>query len=225
MRRTAARGFTLIELLVALTVMAVMAVMSWQGIDAMSRAQAQSRERSQQVMTLQTGLSQWMTDLDAQIQVPQTPSLDWNGRALRLVRNSSISGEGLRVVAWASRLENGQSHWLRWQSPALRTRGDLQEAWLQAALWTQNPGDEQKKREVMIVPLAQWQVFYYRQNAWTSPLSSDDSTGSAKPASAVNASATLPDGIRLILTLPATGAPSGVITRDWIRPTLSVSKS
>jgi general secretion pathway protein J len=211
------KGFTLIELLVALTVMAVMAVMSWQGIDAMSRAQTQSLERSQQVMRFQTGLAQWTTDLDAQVQLPQIASLDWNGRALRLIRNGSNADDGYWVVAWSSRLENDQFRWLRWQSAAVRTRGELQEAWQQAGLWTQNPGDEQKKREVFIAPLTQWQLFYYRQNAWTSPLSSDSTAAGNTPIA--------PDGIRLILTLPASGSPSGVLTRDWARPTFGASKS
>jgi len=211
------KGFTLIELLVALTVMAVMAVMSWQGIDAMSRTQSQSRERSQQVMSFQTGLAQWTTDLDAQVQLPQIASLDWNGRALRLIRTGSSADEGYWVIAWASRFENDQSRWLRWQSPPVRTRRELQEAWMQAGQWTQNPGDEQKKREVAIAPLSQWQLFYFRQNAWTSPLSSDSAAAGNTPAA--------PDGIRLILTLPSGNAPSGVLTRDWIRPTFGASKS
>lgn len=217
-------GFTLIELLVALTAMAVMALMSWQGIDAMVRSQTHNREHSRQVLTLQTGLLQWVADLDAQTSIPGTPSLDWNGRTLRVVRLATPSSEGFRVVAWSSRVEAGQAYWLRWQSPALRQRSDLQDAWLQAALWGQNPGDAQKKREVMIAPLEQWQVFYFRQNAWTNPLSSGGVTGNTSaPPGATTPSA--PDGVRLLLTLPAAGLPSGQITRDWVRPSWSVSKS
>jgi general secretion pathway protein J len=35
----------------------------------------------------------------------------------------------------------------------------------------------------------------------------------------------IPEGVRLILTLPDNSALAGVITRDWVRPTLSTNKS
>ncbi|MDB5945160.1 MAG: methylation, partial [Ramlibacter sp.] len=34
----------------------------------------------------------------------------------------------------------------------------------------------------------------------------------------------LPDGVRLVLTLPAGQAVSGQITRDWVRPTLGATR-
>ena len=65
------RGFTLIELLVAISILAVMAVLSWRGLEGMTRAVAQTRERSDQLLTLQAGLDQWTDDLDALMQQPQ----------------------------------------------------------------------------------------------------------------------------------------------------------
>ena len=44
-------------------------------------------------------------------------------------------------------------------------------------------------------------------------------------ASAADPDLSLPAGVRLVLTLPAGEALSGVITRDWIRPTLGGGKS
>jgi general secretion pathway protein J len=230
------RGFTLIELLVAISLMAVMAVMSWQGLDGMARAQEQTRQRSNEVLALQMGLAQWTADLDALAQVPPTLSMDWDGRVLRLTRyNSASPTEGLVVVAWSRRLVNGAGQWLRWQSPAVRTRSELQDAWQQATLWAQNPGQEEKKREVSVAPLEQWQFFYYRQNAWTNPLSSDtgstpsSTSGTALSSSDMSATAQvnsgIPDGVRLVLTLPASSALAGVITRDWARPNLGGNKS
>lgn len=217
-------GFTLIELLVAIALMALMAAMSWRGLDGMTRAQSQLRQHADEALTLQAGLAQWGADLDALAQQPNTPNLDWDGRALRLLRSSSASpGDGLRVVAWTRRQAAGAGQWLRWQSPPLRSRGELQIAWQKAALWAQNPSDEDRKREVAIVPLADWQIFYYRSNAWSNPLSSE---GAPANASTNDNNATLatapavPDGVRLILTLPPGRALSGVLTRDWMSPTL-----
>jgi general secretion pathway protein J len=220
-------GFTLIELLVALSVMAVLAVLSWRGLDGMARAQTQTQARADDVLALQAALGQWTADLDAVQQVPQQPAVDWDGRVLRLTRHpSAAGGDGLLVVAWTRRAADGAGQWLRWQSPPLRNRGELQEAWTQAGLWAQNPSDDAKKREVTITPLEEWQIFYFRSDAWTNPLSSD---GSAQlPAGlAVQAvpGTTTPEGIRVVLVLPPGQTLSGRVVRDWVRPTVGGGKS
>ena len=225
-----ARGFTLIELLVALAAMAVMAGLSWRGLDGMTRAQAQIQQRADAVLTLQAGLTQWSADLDALVQLPRTPTLDWDGRGLRIVRRSTVRpGDGLLVVAWSRRNVNGTDQWLRWQSPPQLSRGALQTAWERAAQWAQNPGDAEKRDEVRITPLAQWQIFYFRGNSWTNPLSSDNASAPAAPIrgapQAVDTDLALPDGVRLVLTLPAGEAINGVLTRDWVRPALVGAKS
>ena len=55
-------GFTLVELLVAIAVMALLAIVSWRGLDGMVRAQQITRERADAVLELQTVLAQWGTD-------------------------------------------------------------------------------------------------------------------------------------------------------------------
>ena len=219
-------GFTLIELLVALGIMALMAGLSWRGLDGMTRAQAQVQQRTDSVLTLQAGLSQWSADLDAIAPLPQTPALDWDGRGLRILRRSlDIGSSELVVVAWTSRNINGMGQWLRWQSPPLRSRGELQAAWAQAAQWAQNPGEADKKYEVRVSELEQWQIFYYRRDAWTNPLSSGDVAAQAGNINPTVADTNLPDAVRLVLSLPVGEGISGTLTRDWIRPTLGGDKS
>jgi len=221
------RGFTLIELLVAISLMALMAVLSWRGLDGMTRAQAQLRQHSDEVLALQAGLAQWAADLDALAPQPNTPTLDWDGRALRIVRRGTATpGEGLSVVAWSRRSIDGTGQWLRWQSPPLTTRGELQLAWQKAAQWAQNPGDEDRKREVRIVSLDRWQVFYYRGDAWSNPLSSEGAATAARAATdpLVPVVPVVPDGIRLVLSLTPGQAITGTLTRDWLRPTLGGGK-
>ena len=224
------RGFTLIELLVALAAMALMAGLSWRGLDGMTRAQAQIQQRADAVLTLQAGLTQWSADLDALAQLPRTPTLDWDGRGLRIVRRSTVRpGDGLLVVAWSRRNVDGTDQWLRWQSPPQFSRGSLQSAWERAAQWAQNPGDAEKRDEVRITPLSQWQIFYFRGNAWTNPLSSDNVNAPVTPIrgapQTVDTDLALPDGVRLVLTLPAGEAIQGILTRDWVRPALAGAKS
>lgn len=217
-----ARGFTLIELLVAISLMALMAALSWRGLDGMTRAQTQMHQRADDVLALQAGLAQWGADLDALATQPNTASLDWDGRALRILRRSSgAPGDGLRVVAWASRNIDGAGQWLRWQSPPLTTRAELQLAWQKAAQWGQNPSDEDRKLEVRIAALDQWQIFYYRSDAWSNPMSS---AGAAAEVPVEGADAATPDGVRLVLTLTPGQAISGVLTRDWMLPTVGGGK-
>lgn len=225
------RGFTLVELLVALFVMALMAVLSWRGLDGMTRAQAQTETRADEVLTLQTGLAQWAADLDALVQLPQITPLEWNGRVLRMTRRGTASvADGIRVVAWARR----EGQWLRWQSPPLVLRGEVEQAWQQADIWSQNPGDEERRYEVAVTPLDEWQIFYFRGDAWTNPLSSDvqgaaNPFAAAAPAPAGTAgagrTAVIPDGVRLVLALPAGRALAGRITRDWVNPRVGGGKS
>ena len=217
-----ARGFTLVELLVALSMMALLALMSWRGLDGMVRTRVQTETRADEVLALQVGLSQWAADLDAIVQTPQLNALDWNGSVLRLTRRSSASAtDGVLVVAWTRRVVGGQGQWLRWQSPALTGRGALADAWQQASVWAQNAGDDQKRLEVAVVPLDEWQIFYFRSDAWTNPLSSDATGGTTVTTGGTN----IPDGVRLVLQLPAGQALAGRLTRDWVRPTVSGGKT
>ncbi len=230
-RHRRSHGFTLVELLVALFAMALLAVMSWRGLDAMTRAQAMTSARADEVLTLQVALAQWTADLDAVIQLPGAPALDWNGRVLRLTRrDTSSAASGVLVAAWT--LRAGQ--WLRWQSPPLTTRGQLNVAWLKADQWSQTPGDEERRLEVAVTPLQEWRIFYYRSDAWTNPQSSDAGsppvvqTGlkpEAAAALAAQSQPVIPDGVRLVLVLPPGQALAGQITRDWVGPTVGGNKS
>lgn len=97
------RGFTLIELLVAIGILALMAGLSWRGLDGMAKAQAQLQQRADTVLTLQAGLSQWAADLDALVQLPIPGSgLGWPRPAHHTAQHG-CPGDGLLVVAWSAR--------------------------------------------------------------------------------------------------------------------------
>lgn len=224
------RGFTLVELLVALGILSVIAVLSWRGIDSMTRAQQLTQQHGDQVLALQAGLAQWRADLDALMSWPAAPaapgqppattaasqrSLAWDGRTLRLTRSDAgDAAAGLRVVAWTRRPASGQ--WQRWQSPPLASQAAWAAAWDAAAHWGQSDTEPPAAAGASAVTLARaldWQLHYYRHNAWTHPLSSSAESGSATQL--------LPDGVRLFLTLAPGQALAGPLVLDWVRPDFS----
>ena len=217
-------GFTLIELLVALAAMALLSIMSWRGIDGMLRTQEVTREQGDQHAIIQTVLAQWNADLNALMPLQGRQALDWDGQVLRLTRKTSaVNDNGALVVAWSRRNVDGLQQWVRWQSLPARTASEWNDAWNQAAQWGRNPSSDQMRRETVLLPLDLWRVYYYRSNAWTNPLSSDQS--SASNATGATAMPTVPDGIRIELTLPAGRALNGVMTVDWVNPLRSNSRS
>jgi general secretion pathway protein J len=213
------KGFTLIELLIAITLMAVLAGLSWRGLDSLMRSRDITQAQVNQTAVLQTVLAQWQADLNAIQAVPNIADAGvlWDGRTLRITRRATTwradgADAGLWVVAWT--LRNNQ--WLRWQSPPLQTRAALQQAWANAERWGQNPSSDDAAFETKLIPVEAWQLTYFRGNAWTNPLSSAGSNTSQS---------TLPDAVRLQIDLPASTGVRGRITLDWVRPNFSNTKT
>jgi general secretion pathway protein J len=143
------------------------------------------------IPALQAGLAQWeRPDLDALTQLPPVGGLDfrWPGvapdaadylvdrkpqtRRLKLSCKSPVRGSSIRVILRGScPCVRRQRRWLRWQSGPLRSRTELQTAWQQAARGQNRRPRELQQHGVAITGIDDWQV-YYRNNSWTSPLSS-----------------------------------------------------
>lgn len=197
-----APGFTLVEVLVALLIMSVLAVMGWQGVDAMSRARVQTSAAAERTLRLGSLVAQWEADLQALYDSPGQTALDFNGAALSLVRRA---GNGVQVVVWSLR----EGRWRRWASPVLTDRAALAQT-VERAQQLQGPEPGQV---LLLDGVAGWQLFYFRGQTWTNAQSTGDlaavPTPPGIPASGVVQRTLLPSGVRLLIELP-----EGRLTRD-----------
>jgi general secretion pathway protein J len=206
-RRTA-RGFTLIELLVALTVMAVLAGLAWQGVDSLLRTREATQAALDRTARLGTVLTQWEQDFAALHESIATPPLQYDGRTLRLTRTGD---GGVRVVTWTVR----DGAWWRWAGPAVVRAGELQQSWLGSF---QHQGGEPGELR-LVDDATEWQLYFWRGNAWANAQSSGDKvsrTGPGDPAqagAALDEREELPEAVRVVLTLPG-----GTLTRDILVP-------
>ena len=208
------KGFTLIEVLVALAVMAVMALMGWRAIDGLMRSQSVAQEHHDQARAIQMTMLQWQLDLDAMHVVAQQPTLRFDGLSLALLRHDARQTEGfspgLRVVAWTVR----DGRLWRWQSPLLHTTQAIAQAWMDAQAWGQ--GQRTTPTALAMMAAQDWAVYYFRDHAWSHPLSAA-SSGEPGKANAPD----LPDGVRLRVQRPTTQVLPGWFELDWVRPTWS----
>jgi len=210
-------GFTLIEVLVAMVVMAILAVMAWQGVDGIVRSRDASTARVEQSLRLNTVIAQWEQDLAAVQSAGGTvPALAFDGATLRLTRRVSA---GIQLVVWslAGDSVTGVSRWRRWAAPPTTQAGTLQEQWMASMqLATDAPG-----QLTMLDGISQWQVYCFRgnDNAWSNCQSSNDSAlvpvanGTSAPTQVRQ---TLPTGVRSVLSFAAASGPSGSISQGTL---------
>ncbi len=194
-RSRAARGFTLVEVLVALLIMAILAAMGWQGVDGMVRARDISQESAERTLRLTTVVGQWEQDLMSLYDSATVPALQFDGATLRLTR---FTPEGVQVVVWSLR----EGVWQRWASPSVRRAFELQQAWMTSQ---QLIGTEDRQVR-LLANASEWQVYFYRGNAWTNAQSSGDVIPAAAPPALAASGiivprAALPSGVRLVINL------------------------
>jgi general secretion pathway protein J len=222
-------GFTLIEVLITLVILALMSLMSWRGISAMSANLDSLTQRSNQTHAVSNTLAQWRSDLDHMTDAAGAPAWDWDGKTLRITRLADQVGTlaaQVSVVAWTvhrSPDDPTALMWRRWRSATFTTHAAWEFAWQQAQRWGQSQLDAQGGADVALFPVEAFQIYIYRGNSWTNPLSTGERQSSvATPAGSDQDK--VPDGVRLSLGMSAASGVPGTITLDWVRPTLSMNR-
>ena len=209
-------GFTLVEVLVALLAMAILASLSWQGLDGILRARDGTREAIDRTTRLATVLTQWEQDLQAVHDAGVVPALAFDGQTLRLTRRVDA---GVALVAWSVR----GGVWQRWAGPGQTRSAELQQTWLRSFQFLGNEPGHLRLAD----GAANWQVYFHRGGSWTNAQSTGDIVQAPAPAAAPAAAASapseaasapvaapiareaLPDAVRLVITLDR-----GTLTRD-----------
>ena len=205
-----ARGFTLVEVLVAMMIMAILAIMAWQGVDGIVRAREASQARLEQTLRLNTVIAQWEQDLALLQDTSVAPALTFDGASVRLTRRAE---GGVQLVVWSLRpgadAAQAGAGLLRWAGPAVTGSGELQEGWLRSQQFQGvEPG------QLRTLPgVSQWQLYCFRGNAWSNCQSSGDLASPAPGASAAPRQA-LPSGVRLVLGFAEGSGMNGSLTRD-----------
>lgn len=210
----AAAGFTLVELLVALAILAILAAAAWRGVEGIARSREAAQAATARTLQLGTALAQWEQDLLRLEDTTVVPALRAEGAALRLTRSAA---DGVQVVVWTLR----EGHWWRWAGAPTARVDQLREQWETAEqLVGQDPAAVR-----VLGDLEDWQLYFWRGNAWSNAQSSADLVDSPPPAAgpasgptpggpAVAARERLPGGVRVVLELPG-----GRLTRDLVLAT------
>ena len=198
----------------ALSVMALIAGMAWQGIDAMARSRDAAQAAAERTLRLGTVLAQWEHDLQAVLPTATVPALRFDGATLLITREAP---QGVQLVAWSWR----EGAWWRWAAPPVTGRTELRAHWQRAQqLMGNEPGTLR-----MIGGLAGVQLYFHRDNAWTNAQSTGDaapapgageaSAAAGRPGAAPppEAAERLPNAVRLVLALEP-----GPLTRDLLLP-------
>jgi len=199
--------------MVALVIMAVLATMSWQGVDGLVRAREGAARSGEAALRLGTVIAQWEQDLSQIQQSSAAPGLKFDGATLRMTRRAP---GGIQLVAWTLQ---GRS-WYRWAAPPVTRIQDLQEWWIRSQSWSAIQADAL----MMLDEVDSQQVYFYRGNSWSNAQSTGDFEEAPPPPQppASGASApivggeneVLPTGVRLVLALPG-----GPLSRDlMVRP-------
>lgn len=215
------QGLTLLELCITLFIMSLIALLNWQGISSIIRFAELSQFRLDQILIIQTIVSQWKHDLDQVIEysdwVPNSVAtttyardIDFNGKTIRMTR---YIGQGQwSVVAWSVRTTDSslgtRKMLMRWMSNPIDTRSQWQTAWDQASRWGHNPSMSDLALEKSLVYIDDWQLFLYRDGSWSTP-----DTGDIVGVQRANQF----DGVRLILHLSDNTILKGSINVDWQR--------
>jgi general secretion pathway protein J len=183
-------GFTLVELLVAISILAMVAVLGWRGLDGIVRAREVLTEQMETTRGMQLAFAQMQSDLEhvaGQEIVDQRPYLLADQDRLTLVRVASTENEPTRLQVIAYRVVDGTL--TRRESAGTRDLKQLD------ALWKSMTNSTDSTQPVALqAGVNAMQVLYWQNNQWRSgPLLTQAQVGLAQAPTGVQVALTVRD--------------------------------
>ena len=124
-------GLTLIELLIAITILAVVAVLGWRGLDSIVRSRIALTAEMERTRGVQLAFAQLERDCASIISpdmFPNRPPVVAEQQRLVLIRKVFMENQPMRLQVVAYRVRNGVLS--RRESRPTRDLGELETAWL-----------------------------------------------------------------------------------------------
>ena len=172
------RGFTLVELLVAISILAIVAVLGWRGLDSIVRARASLTTQMETTRGMQLAFAQLQSDCEhitSASVINNRPFLLTGNDRITMVREVFTENQPSRLQVVAYRVINGTL--VRRESNVTRDLAELDALWQAAVSDTATDGSVGLQTGVASMQVLVWQNGGWRQAVATINTTAQQSTG------------------------------------------------
>jgi general secretion pathway protein J len=172
------RGFTLVELLVAISILAIVAVLGWRGLDSIVRARASLTTQMETTRGMQLAFAQLQSDCEhitSASVINGRPFLLTGNDRITMVREVFTENQPSRLQVVAYRVINGTL--VRRESNVTRDLAELDALWQAAVSDSATDGSVGLQTGVASMQVLVWQNGGWRQAVATINAIAQQSTG------------------------------------------------